>query len=176
MLKKKEKEKVIEGLVESLKRSAIVIATDFRGLKAKELVELRRQLRKNGIEYRVAKNTLTKLAADKAGKKELEPLLTGPLAIAFGSEDIIKPAKVLSDFARASGAVLKIKGGILGNKVLSPKEVGDLANIPSKEILITQVISRLVTPLYSLHSVLSGPARGLAYVLQARVRQLEQAK
>ena len=176
MLKKKEKVKVIEELIESLKRSAIVIATDFRGLKAKELVELRRQLRKNGIEYRVAKNTLTKLAADKAGKKELEPLLTGPLAIAFGSEDIIKPAKVLSDFARASGAVLKIKGGILGNKVLSPKEVGDLANIPSKEILITQVISRLVTPLYSLHSVLSGPARGLAYVLQARVRQLEQAK
>jgi large subunit ribosomal protein L10 len=72
MLKKKEKEKVIDELINSLKKSTIVITTDYRGLKAKELVTLRRQLRANGIEYRVAKNTLTKLAAEKAGKKELE--------------------------------------------------------------------------------------------------------
>jgi large subunit ribosomal protein L10 len=176
MLKKKEKVKVIEELIESLKKSAIIIATDYRGLKAKEIVALRRQLRTNGIEYRVAKNTLTKLAAEKAGKKELEPLLSGPSAIAFGFDDVIKPAKLLSDFARTSGAVLKIKGGMLGNKALSPKEVADLASIPSKEILAAQLVGRLISPIYSLHNVLSGPMRGFAYVLQARIRKLEQAQ
>ena len=174
MLKKKEKEEVIDELIESLKKSAIVIATDYRGLKAKELVTLRRQLRTNGIEYRVAKNTLTKLAAEKAGKKELELLLTGPLAIAFGFEDVIKPAKLLSDFARSPGSALKIKGGMLGNQMLSPTEITALANIPSKEILVSQLVGQLMAPLYSLHRVLTGPVRGFAYVIQARIRQLEQ--
>ena len=114
MLKKKEKEKLINELADSLSKCTIAIATDYRGLTAKEMVQLRQQLRTNGIEYRVAKNTLTKFAAEKSGKKQLEPLLTGPLAIAFGFDDVIKPAKVLSDFIRSSGAALQIKGGLLG--------------------------------------------------------------
>lgn len=174
MLKKKGKEKIIDELTNCLSKCTIAIATDFRGLKAKEMVQLRRQLRASGIEYRVAKNTLTKFAAEKAGKKQLEPLLSGPLAVAFGYDDVIKPAKTLSDFIRSSGAALQIKGGLLGDRLLSNKEVSDLANIPPKEVLASQLVGQLIAPLYSLHNVLSAPLRGFAYVLQARIRKMEE--
>jgi large subunit ribosomal protein L10 len=173
MLKKKEKENLINDLTDSLSKSVILIATDYRGLKAKEMVLLRRQLSTSGIEYRVAKNTLTKLAADKAGRKDLDPLLSGPMAIAFGFDDVVKPAKILRDFARSSGGALKIKGGLLGNKLISAQEIDDIAKIPSKEILISQLLGQLATPLYSLQAVLNGPLRGLAYLIQARIRQIE---
>ena len=173
MLKKKEKEKIINDLTDSLLKCTIAIATDYRGLTAKEMVLLRRQLRASGIDYRVAKNTLTKFAADKSGRKQMEPLLSGPLAMAFGFDDVIKPAKILNDFIRSSGSALQIRGGLLGGRLLTAKEVTDLASIPPKKILASQLVGQLMAPLYSLHAVLSAPLRGLAYVLQARVRQME---
>src|SRR4030042_3699760 len=169
MLKKKEKEKIIDELTNSLSNCTIAIATDYRGLTAKDMVQLRKQLRAGGVEYQVAKNTLTRFAADKAGKKQLEPLLSGPLAVAFGYDDVIKPAKILRDFIRSSGASLKIKGGLLGDRLLSTEEVSALANIPSREVLASQLVGQLISPLYSLHTVLSAPLRGLAYVIQARI-------
>jgi large subunit ribosomal protein L10 len=173
MLNKKAKEKLINELTDSLSKCTIAVATDYRGLTAKEMVKLRQQLRTNGIEYRVAKNTLTKFAADRSGKKQLEPLLTGPLAIAFGFDDVIKPAKVINDFVRSSGAALQIKGGLLGDRLLSAQDVVNLANIPPKQVLISQLVGQLISPLYLLHTVLSAPLRGFAYVLQARARQME---
>jgi len=173
MLKKKEKKKVIEELTNCLSKCTIAIATDYRGLTAKEMGQLRRQLRSSGIDYRVAKNTLTKFAAEKANKKQLEPLLSGPLAVAFGYDDVIMPAKALSDFIRSSGAVLKIKGGLLGDRLLTPKEISYIASIPPKNVLISQLVGQLAVPLYSLHNVLSAPLRGFANVLQARIRQVE---
>jgi large subunit ribosomal protein L10 len=173
MLNKKEKEKVIDELTNTLSKCTIAIATDYRGLTAKDMVQLRKQLRAGGVEYQVVKNTLTRFAADKAGKKQLEPLLSGPLAVAFGYEDVVKPAKILSDFIRSSGASLKIKGGLLGDRMLSAKEVSALANIPSREVLASQLVGQLMSPLYALHTVLSAPLRGLAYVIQARIRQTE---
>jgi large subunit ribosomal protein L10 len=100
-------------------------------------------------------------------------LLSGPMAIAFGFDDVVKPAKILRDFARSSGGALKIKGGLLGNKLISAQEIDDIAKIPSKEILISQLLGQLATPLYSLQAVLNGPLRGLAYLIQARIRQIE---
>ncbi len=173
MLKRKEKEKIIDELTNCLSKCTIAIATDYRGLTAKEMVQLRRQLRSNSIDYRVTKNTLTKFAAEKANKKQLESLLSGPLAVAFGYDDVIKPAKALSDFVRSTGATLRIKGGLLGDRLLSPKEVSALANIPPKEILISQLVGQLATPLYLLHNILSSPLRGFANILQARIRQIE---
>jgi large subunit ribosomal protein L10 len=172
MLKKSEKEKLINEMADSLSKSTIVIATDYRGLKAKEMVSLRRQLRASGVEYRVAKNTLVKLAAEKTGKKGLEQLLSGPLAIAIGYDDVVKPAKAVSDFIRSSGVALQIKGGLLGDKILNSAEVSALANIPSKEILLTQLVSQMAAPIQSLHTVLSAPLRGLACVIQAKIAQM----
>jgi large subunit ribosomal protein L10 len=170
---KKQKEKIINELAENLGKCAVAIATDYRGITAKDMVQLRKQLHLQGVEYRVVKNTLAHFAAEKAGVKGLDQFLVGPLAIALGYDDAVKPAKILVDATRVPGAVLKIKGGVMGDKVLSIADVMSLASIPSKEILISQLLGRLQSPIYSLHFVLSSPLRGLVTVLQGRAKQLE---
>lgn len=172
MLKQK-KEQLIEELTKSLSRCTIAIATDYRGLTAKEMLQLRRRLTAMGIEYKVIKNTLTRFAADKADKKQLEPLLTGPVAIAFGYDDVLKPAQVLREHIRAVGSVLQIKGGILGDKLLTPEDVVALATMPSREVLIARLMGQLQAPLQALHNVLSAPLRGFLNVMQARAKQIE---
>jgi large subunit ribosomal protein L10 len=174
MLKAK-KEGIIQELADSLGRSAVVITTDYRGLTAKEMVQLRRLLHLQGVEYKVVKNTLAHLAAERAGVKGLDQFLTGPLAIALGYDDAVKPAKILVDHIRAANSVLKIKGGVMGDRVLTVADVSGLAAIPPKEVLISQLLGRLKSPIYSLHYVLSSPLRGLVGVLQARARQIEGA-
>jgi large subunit ribosomal protein L10 len=171
MLKKEDKEKLIAELADKLSKSTIVIATDYRGLNAKDMVSLRRQLRVAGVEYQVAKNTLTKFAADKTDHSGIDELLFGPLALAFGYDDVVKPAKILNDFIKASGANLKIKGGLLDKKLLRPQDVISLANTPSKEVLLAMLLGRLNAPLQGLHTLLSSPIRGLAYALNSIAQQ-----
>ena len=173
MMFREKKEQVINELTDSLARSTIVIATDYRGIPGNEMVKLRRQLTEQGIEYRVAKNTLTRFAAERAGKKQLEPLLIGPLAIVFGYDDMIKPAKALREHIRSTGSVLKIKGGILGDRLLTAEEIDALADIPPKDVLIAQFMGQLRAPLQGLHDVLSTPLQSLLNVFQARIRQVE---
>jgi large subunit ribosomal protein L10 len=175
MLKKAEKDKIIEELTEKLSKCSIAIATDYRGIPAKNMVQLRKQLRSAGVDYKVAKNTLTRFAAEKSGKKSLDTLLTGPMAVAFGYDDVARTAKVLSDFIKTSGAGLKIKGGLLGDKLLSPAEISNLANLPSREVLIAQVIGQMFAPVQGLHNVLVAPLQNLVYVLQSRSKKLEAA-
>ncbi len=172
MLKQK-KEQMIDELTDSLSRCTIAIATDYRGLTAKEMVQLRRKLTTMGIEYKVIKNTLTRFAADKAAKKQLDPLLTGPVAIAFGFDDVLKPAQALREHIRTAGSVLQIKGGILGDKLLTPEDILALATMPPREVLIARFLGQLQAPIQALHNVLSAPIRGFLNVMQARAKQLE---
>jgi large subunit ribosomal protein L10 len=172
MLKQK-KEQMIDELTKSLSRCTIAIATDYRGLTAKEMVQLRRRFTAMGIEYRVIKNTLTRFAADKADRKQLESLLTGPVAIAFGFDDVVKPAQILREHIRAVGSQLQIKGGILGDKLLTPEDIVALATMPSREVLLARLVGQLQAPIQALHNVLSAPLRGFLYVIQARAKQLE---
>jgi large subunit ribosomal protein L10 len=172
MLKEK-KEKMIEELASSLSRCTIAVATDYRGITAKEMVQLRRRLTELGIEYRVIKNTLTRFAADKASKKQLEELLAGPVALAFGYDDVVKPAQVLRDHIRSAGSVLQIKGGILGGRLLTAEDVANLANLPSREVLISRLMGQLQAPLQTLHNVLSASLRSLLNAMQARIQQIE---
>ena len=173
MLKKVEKEKLINELADSFTRSKIIIATDYRGLTAKDMVTLRRQLREAGVEYKVTKNTLTRFAAEKAGHSEINDLLFGPLAIAIGYDDVVRPAKVLNDFIKASGANLQIKGGLLDNRFITSDNIIVLANTPSREVLLAKLLGQLSSPLQSLHSLLSAPLRGLLYALKSRAEQLQ---
>jgi large subunit ribosomal protein L10 len=172
---KEKKQELVDELAANLEKCTVAIATDYRGLTAKEMVQLRKSLYQQGVEYKVIKNTLAHLAAEKAGKKGLDEFFTGPLALALGYDDAVKPAKVLTDHIRSAASVLKIKGGMLGDKVLSAAEVSNLAAIPSREVLLAQLVGRLKAPIYSLHFVLSAPLRGLAGALQARAKQLEGA-
>jgi len=170
---RKQKEAVISELAGSLGKCVVAVATDFRGMTAKEMVQLRKQMHQQGVEYKVVKNTLMRLAAEKAGIKGLDQFLTGPMAIALSYDDAVKPAKILVEHIKSANSVLKIKGGVLGDKVLTPADVISLAATPSREVLISQLLGRLKSPVYALHFALSSPLRGLVGVLQARTRQLE---
>lgn len=175
MIKKEKKEEIINELAEKLAKCSVAIATDYRGITAKEMVQLRRQLHNQGIQYRVVKNTLVRFAAEKSGIKGMDRFLTGPMAIAVGYDDPVKVAKTLADHIKTNNSVLKIKGGVLGSRILSADDVINLAETPSKEVLLGKLLASLKMPITSLHYVLSAPLRGLTGALNARIRQLESA-
>ena len=102
MLKKEEKSKLIDELTDKLSRCTIAITTDYRGIATKDMVKMRRSLRNAKVDYQVAKNTLIKFAADKSGKEQIDSLLSGPMAVAFGYDDAVMAAKSLNDAITAS--------------------------------------------------------------------------
>jgi large subunit ribosomal protein L10 len=165
------KAQTIEVLTEQLANAKLIVLTDYRGLRVADLQELRTNLRKSGGEIRVAKNTLTRIAAENAGISGLEPYLEGPLAIGIANDDIVSFAKSLSDFARSS-RILTIRGGVLDNNVISADQVEAISTLPSKEVLQGKLLGLLQSPLARTLSVLNGPSRSVAYVLQARADQL----
>jgi large subunit ribosomal protein L10 len=171
-----KKKKIIDSLEQTFAKCNSGIMTDYRGLKTPDVVALRRKLREIGVDYHVVKNTLAKRAAKQAGKDEITSVFEGPMAIAFVKGDISKSAKVMTEHIAASKMALTIKGGFLGNKLITPKEVATIATLPSREILIGKVMGGLQGPIYALMNQLNAPLRGLTVVLQGRIKQLEGAK
>ena len=159
---------------ELISQSTITVATDYRGLSAAEISGLRKRLREAGVEFRVIKNTLARLAADKAGREDFKGLLDGPTAIAFSQGDVMIPAKTLSEYVRATRISLRIKGAMLEEKILDAAQVQQLATLPSREVLLSMVLGTMQMPLASLAGVLAAQLRKLPYVLQARIQQLEE--
>ncbi|MBM4432452.1 MAG: 50S ribosomal protein L10 [Chloroflexi bacterium] len=172
-LSKEKKALIIDRLQEDFSKSSVGVLTDFRGLTAVEITNLRRKLRERGIEYKVVKNTLARFAAERAGKGEVVRFLEGPVAIAFGHGEITEPAKLLVDYVRASKSSLSIKGGFLGDRALTVEEVMTLSELPSKEELISKVIGGIQSPMYALLNCLNSPVRQIIGVLQARIKQME---
>lgn len=171
-----EKVAIVEELTQKLSQSQLAVLTDYRGLNVKDITELRRQLREAGIEYQVVKNTLTTLAAKNLELEELEPYLVGPTAIAFGTEDDpVSPAKILSEFAE-NHKHLELKAGVLDGKIIDVDELGDLAKLPSQEVLLAMLLSAMQGPIGGFARVLAGPITGFARVLdQIRQQKEEQA-
>ena len=172
-MSREKKTQIIDGLQEFFSKCSTGVLTDYRGLSTTEITDLRRTLRKSEVEYRVVKNTLARFAAERDGKDELAALFEGPVAIAFGYGDVTEPAKVLADYIRVSKASLSIKGGLLGDRVLTSGDVETLATLPSREILIARVLAGMQSPVVNLISCLAAPMRGVIGVLQARIKQLE---
>lgn len=170
-----KKKQIMDNLENIFAKSNSGIMTDYRGLKTSDVVALRRKLRAAGVEYHVVKNTLARLAAAKAGKDQISGIFEGPLAIAFVKDDISKSAKILTDHITASKIAMTIKGGFLGNKLITAQEVATIATLPSKEILLGKVMGGIQGPLYALMNQINAPLRGLAVVLQGRIKQLEGA-
>jgi len=168
----KKKPQIVDQLAELLAQSRFVIATDYRGLSVAEMAELRGQLRNIGTEYHVVKNSLARFAAENAGKQELSQLLIGPTALAFGQEDILQLAKALADYIRISKTTLSIKGGLIGDQLISSEEIRSLATLPPIEILRAKLLGVLLSPIFSLQNLLSANLRGLNSVLNARIQQL----
>ncbi len=173
MMARPEKVALVEELKDKLSRAQSVILTDYRGLDVGELTELRRQLWEAGVEYKVAKNTLTNIAAQETNLSELEQYLKGPTAIAFGYDEPVSAAKVISEFARIHKD-LEIKGGVLEGMVIDVAQIQALADLPSREELLAMVARAMQGPISGLANVLQGTIRSLAYALEA-VRQQKEA-
>jgi large subunit ribosomal protein L10 len=168
-----KKAKVIDNLEQLFSRCTVGILTDYRGLSAFEMTDLRRRLREAGVEYRVVKNTLARIAARKMGREDLASLFDGPVAIAFGYGDVIEPARVLAEYIQATKSAMSIRGGFLPERLLTLDEITILSSLPSREALIARVLAEVQRPLVALVGYLSAPMQGMVGVLQARIQQLE---
>jgi len=167
-----KKVELVEQLAELFSQNKFIIATEYRGLSVSDMLQLRRQLREVNSEFHVVKNTLAKLAAEKAGKPGLAQFFQGPIALAFCQGDVTQLAKNLSNYARVSKTALVIKGGILEVRVLTPQEIYSLATMPSLDVMRARLLGVLQSPIYSLHNVLSANLRALSTLLNARIQQM----
>lgn len=166
---KESKVAIVQEVKEKLSNAQGAVLTDYRGLNVKQVTELRKRLREAGVEYKVYKNTLTAIAARELGLGDLEQYLVGPTAIAFGYDDPVAPAKILAEFAKENEA-LELKAGLLEGRVIGMDEVKALAALPSREVLLSQVLRGMQAPIAGLVNVLQGNIRNLVYALDA-VRQ-----
>lgn len=171
---REEKVRIVDELKEAIDGCSAAVLTDYQGLSASEMTVLRRKLREKNIDYRVVKNTLARFAAEKAGKEFLVGSLDGPIAIAFGYDDVAEPARAVGEYIKGSDSPIRIKGGFLGDRLLNAEEVGRLAKLPSREVLIAQVLAGMQVPITGLVSCLASPIRGFMGVLQSRINQLEE--
>ncbi|MBE3576800.1 MAG: 50S ribosomal protein L10 [Limnochordales bacterium] len=173
-MNQEEKRRVVAELQEKLAKASGAVLADFRGLTVKESTELRRRLREQGAELRVVKNRLLQRAAQQAGLPSLEQYLEGPTAVALAHGDPAAMAKVLHQFTR-DHKNLVLKGGLLGQRVITAEEVVKLAELPPREVLLAKLLGQMQAPLVGLVSVLQGPVRQLVYALDAIRRQREEA-
>jgi large subunit ribosomal protein L10 len=150
-----KKAAIVEEVTEKFKTASSVVVVDYRGLTVDEVTRLRKQLRDANVEMKVIKNSILTRAAKAAGLEGLEEVFTGPTAVAFSNEDVVAPAKIIDEFAQDAKA-LEIKGGIIEGKVSSVEEITALAKLPSREGLLSMLLS-----------VLQAPVRNVAYAINA---------
>jgi large subunit ribosomal protein L10 len=173
---RQDKERIVRELADRLKSSEALLVADYRGLTMPEIDELRTKLLGSGARFTVVKNTLTRLAAEQAGVKELLDLIDGPTAIAFidADGDPAAAAKILNDTARATD-VLVIRGGLLEGDAVSDVEIKRLATLPPAEVLRAQFAGTVASPLTTVVGLFTAPLRDLVNVLDARISQLQEA-
>jgi large subunit ribosomal protein L10 len=169
-----EKQKVVEEIKRKFQSANGVILADYRGLSVSQDTKLRVEMRQAGVEYRVLKNTMIRRAADEIGIEGLTPYLEGPTAVAF-SADPVAPAKIITEFGKKNKNLLAIKAGVLEGKVITADNVKDLADLPSREVSLSQVLAGMQAPLQGMVNVLQGPIRKLGYALE-EVRKLKEAQ
>ena len=172
---RQDKERIVSELAERLKSSQNLLVADYRGLSMPEIDELRSKLLETGARFSVVKNTLTRLAAEEAGVKELLDLIDGPTAIAFidAEGDPAAAAKILNDTARAHD-VLVIRGGLLEGDTVSDVEIKRLATLPPADVVRAQFAGAVAGPLTTIVGLFTAPLRDLVNVLDARIIQLQE--
>nr|WP_295971095.1 50S ribosomal protein L10 [uncultured Bacillus sp.] len=156
-----KKQTVVE-IADKLKASKSTVVVDYRGLNVAEVTELRKQLREAGVDLKVYKNTMTRRAAESVDLAGLNEALTGPNAIAFSTEDVVAPAKIINEFAKKHEA-LEIKAGVIEGNLATVEDIKALADLPSREGLLSMLLS-----------VLQAPIRNLALAAKAVADQKEE--
>lgn len=160
----------VEEIKEKINKAQSMILVDYRGLTVAQLTELRSRYRKVGVDYKVYKNSMMRFAFKDSGLEGFNEFLKGPSAIAFGFDDPVSAAKVTSEFAKTNDK-LEIKAGIVDGKIIDVNGVNNLAELPSKEVLVAQVLCGFNAPIQGFANVLQGTIRGLAIALNAIVEQ-----
>lgn len=163
----------VEEIKEKIEKAQAIVLVDYRGLNVEQLTELRKRYRSAGVEYKVYKNTMMRFAFKDSGYEAFNEYLKGPNAIAFGYDDPVQAAKITSEFAKEHKN-LEIKAGIVDGKVIDVEGVKALAELPSREVLIAQVLGGFNAPIQGFVNVLQGTIRGLAIVLNA-IREKQEA-
>ena len=161
-----EKEQVVQELSERLKTTVAAFVADYRGINVEQATKLRRELTQVGVEYRVVKNNLLKLAAKDTPAEALQDFCTGPTAIALSGDDPVAPAKILNKFAKDIEA-FELKAGVLSGKLLTVAEIGALADLPSREELLAKALSCMNAPVSNFVGTMAAIPRSLVQVLNA---------
>jgi large subunit ribosomal protein L10 len=167
------KRAAVAELKEELARSSATLVADYRGLSVSDIGAVRRALRAQGISYRVVKNRLARIAAQEAGRSELNSLLDGPTALAMGGADEVVLARTLLDAIRPYRSVV-VRGGVIGDRPIDAAMVSRLAALPGREVLLAQLAGGVASPLSSMASLLAAPLRNLGYALQQLADQKTQ--
>jgi len=162
------KRETIDDLRAELDASRALIVSEYRGLTVREISEIRRALRKQDVTYRVVKNRLMRIAAqDNAAADALTPLLVGPTAIAFGTDEAAT-AKAVLDATRPY-KIVKITGGVLGSRAIDADSVGRLAALPSREVLLAEAVGAIVAPMSTVAGLFDAPLRDVVGLVQALI-------
>lgn len=163
------KRETVAQLREELARSSTCIVSEYRGLTVSELAEIRRALRRQNVSYRVVKNRLMRIAAAETKAEALSSLLTGPTAIAFGTDEAATAKAVLE--ATRPYKLVKVKGAVIGGRAIDGEAVVRLASLPSRAVLQAQLAGAMQAPIATLGGLLGANLRNLAYALQALADQ-----
>ena len=170
LMARPEKVAVVEEIRTKLDEADAAVLTEYRGLTVHELADLRASLRPTGTQYKVFKNTLARRAIEGRGLDEITDLFEGPVAIAFVHGDAAAAAKALREFGRNHEALV-LKGGLLGERVISPNEIEALAELPSREVMLTQIAGLFQQPLTRAAGLFQAFTRNFAYGVQALIDQ-----
>ena len=160
------KKALVEEIKEKVEQAQSIVLVDYRGLNVDEVNELRSNYKKAGVEYKVYKNSMMRFAFKEAGLEGFNEYLTGPNAVAFGFEDPVQAAKVSNDFAKSNDK-LEIKVGVVDGEIIDIDAIKDLANLPSREVLVAKALGGLNAPISGFANVLQGTVRNLVYALEA---------
>jgi len=166
-LNRDSKQKLITEMQEKLKSAKAVFLADFRGMSVTQATQLRNELRKASVEYKVVKNTLLELASRGTDKEGLISHYTGPTAVAFSYDDPVAAAKVLSRCAKEQQATFKLKAAVLTGKIISVADIQALAELPSREVLLAKLLGTMNAPIANFVGTLAAVPAGFVRILDA---------
>lgn len=165
-----EKVAVVDEIRTKLDEADAAVLTEYRGLTVHELADLRASLRPSGTQYKVFKNTLARRAIEGRGLDDIAGLFEGPVAIAFVRGDAAAAAKALREFGKDNPALV-VKGGLLGERVVTPRDIEALAELPSREVMLTQIAGLFQQPLTRAAGLFQAFTRNFAYGVQALITE-----
>lgn len=170
-----KKAAVLDELEDKVTRSTVVISTAYRGMSVADMTTMRRRMREAGLEVEVVKNTLLRIASERAGKPRITEIVSGPTAMLFSYGDIPGAAKAITEYVRTARNAMTIQGAFLDGEIYPPDQVTALAELPSRETLIAQFVGGMQSPVATFAGLLTSVVREFAGLVDARATQLEGA-